>query len=385
MMNYLDELADATVYILYKLGGLLHYLVRLNYELVSFLLDIIHGVLWLFTNIVIGLRVALSEFVEQYGEWCTSALSYIWWTVSSVFTTLRSAVYVGVNVVLAIGRLLYLMVTVPVEWARNFVAFMSSAYDKFDLINMPVHLLNGIQMVFSGLWEGVIFCFSSIYCGFLGMLNGCVYVISSIAGGVWYVVTRPFDMCGKVLKFAVDLPSDAIFGLLVCVVVLYLFKLGVISALCRFLSVIGFKLFSLSLHFGTQCYLTFVSWFVFFSLELLAIFVPWVAVGLRLFRLVSGPVLGIFLRITGFLRLRSGSRPDALRRRPIVRSPRTFDESISEDRLVCVACVDNEKSVILLPCGHLCLCPTCSEWIMSHDQQCPMCRRKIREAVDAYF
>ncbi len=197
-------------------------------------------------------------------------------------------------------------------------------------------------------------------------------------------------MCGKVLKFAVDVPSDAVFGLLVCVVVLYLFKLGVVSELCRFLSVIGFKLFKLSLHFGTQCYLTFVSWFLFFSLELLAIFVPWVAVGLRLFRLVSGPVLGIFFWIIGFLRsgfsrLRSGSRSDALRRRPIVRSPRTSDESISEDRLVCVACVDNEKSVILLPCGHLCLCTTCSEWIMSHDQKCPMCRRKIREAVDAYF
>jgi hypothetical protein len=49
-------------------------------------------------------------------------------------------------------------------------------------------------------------------------------------------------------------------------------------------------------------------------------------------------------------------------------------DSTAEQRL-CVICQEFEKSVVLLPCRHLCLCNNCA----GHDQLvvCPLCRQPI--------
>ena len=46
-----------------------------------------------------------------------------------------------------------------------------------------------------------------------------------------------------------------------------------------------------------------------------------------------------------------------------------------EDRHLCVVCCSAEKSIVLLPCRHMCLCGPCSE----HEGMtaCPLCRRAI--------
>jgi len=56
-------------------------------------------------------------------------------------------------------------------------------------------------------------------------------------------------------------------------------------------------------------------------------------------------------------------------------------EQQKEQRL-CVICQEREKSVVLLPCRHLCLCETCS----SHDDlgQCPLCRRPIAHRISVF-
>lgn len=52
-----------------------------------------------------------------------------------------------------------------------------------------------------------------------------------------------------------------------------------------------------------------------------------------------------------------------------------------EERL-CVICQEKEKSVVLLPCRHMCLCDSCS----IHEQlnQCPLCRRPIAHKISVY-
>jgi hypothetical protein len=52
-----------------------------------------------------------------------------------------------------------------------------------------------------------------------------------------------------------------------------------------------------------------------------------------------------------------------------------------EERL-CVICQEKEKSVVLLPCRHMCLCDTCS--IHEYLQQCPLCRRPIAHKISVY-
>ena len=55
------------------------------------------------------------------------------------------------------------------------------------------------------------------------------------------------------------------------------------------------------------------------------------------------------------------------------------------DRLVCVVCLGAEREVILLPCGHVCVCATCADTLLQRGDLCPVCRGPIRTVMPAYL
>jgi hypothetical protein len=44
----------------------------------------------------------------------------------------------------------------------------------------------------------------------------------------------------------------------------------------------------------------------------------------------------------------------------------------------CVVCLDAEPAVVLVPCGHLCLCQSCADLLRA--PQCPICRAAVLRA-----
>ena len=50
----------------------------------------------------------------------------------------------------------------------------------------------------------------------------------------------------------------------------------------------------------------------------------------------------------------------------------------------CVVCIDEESTMVLLPCGHKCLCGNCSKILTSSRQPCPLCRRTIDDAIQSW-
>jgi hypothetical protein len=50
----------------------------------------------------------------------------------------------------------------------------------------------------------------------------------------------------------------------------------------------------------------------------------------------------------------------------------------------CVVCLDNKKTDIFVPCGHLCVCGPCGENIMKKTRACPLCRSKSSSAIHVY-
>jgi hypothetical protein len=46
----------------------------------------------------------------------------------------------------------------------------------------------------------------------------------------------------------------------------------------------------------------------------------------------------------------------------------------------CVVCLTHDPDVVLLPCGHLCLCEGCAGAI----DRCPLCRRDVQDTKHAY-
>lgn len=52
---------------------------------------------------------------------------------------------------------------------------------------------------------------------------------------------------------------------------------------------------------------------------------------------------------------------------------------------LCVICHDNKRSIILLPCKHLCLCDLCAHAILRTRMICPICRAYIHKSLQVYM
>ena len=53
-----------------------------------------------------------------------------------------------------------------------------------------------------------------------------------------------------------------------------------------------------------------------------------------------------------------------------------------EEKRTCVICQVEAKSVLLMPCRHLCVCKGCSS--RNELQKCPLCRLEIEEKIHVY-
>ncbi len=54
-----------------------------------------------------------------------------------------------------------------------------------------------------------------------------------------------------------------------------------------------------------------------------------------------------------------------------------------DDARTCVICLANPREVVLLDCGHICVCLACVEAI-PHPRKCPMCREDIRRTIPVF-
>ncbi|CAD6193733.1 unnamed protein product [Caenorhabditis auriculariae] len=61
---------------------------------------------------------------------------------------------------------------------------------------------------------------------------------------------------------------------------------------------------------------------------------------------------------------------------------RTVESLTREDRMTCSVCLLREKSVMVVPCQHLCMCDQCNDVLTANPNAiCPVCRNKISSTI----
>lgn len=55
---------------------------------------------------------------------------------------------------------------------------------------------------------------------------------------------------------------------------------------------------------------------------------------------------------------------------------------LDQESRFCVICQERDRSIVLIPCRHLCLCATCSE--RADLSRCPICRANIQSKLEIF-
>ena len=64
---------------------------------------------------------------------------------------------------------------------------------------------------------------------------------------------------------------------------------------------------------------------------------------------------------------------------------RTEADPLSVSPQTCVVCLSEQREVILMNCGHVCVCAGCAMEIMASRPTCPICRANIVQVAPAYI
>jgi len=56
-------------------------------------------------------------------------------------------------------------------------------------------------------------------------------------------------------------------------------------------------------------------------------------------------------------------------------------KQIYDDQKSCNLCMDKQKNIALMPCGHVCVCSECCESLI----KCPVCRSTIHQKVKVFI
>lgn len=75
-------------------------------------------------------------------------------------------------------------------------------------------------------------------------------------------------------------------------------------------------------------------------------------------------------------------RKDSMRREEARKQRRKLNRETPSEAPCCVICRTNPVEVMILECGHVCLCTDCSELVSG---SCPMCRSPIKRIVAAFL
>jgi hypothetical protein len=66
---------------------------------------------------------------------------------------------------------------------------------------------------------------------------------------------------------------------------------------------------------------------------------------------------------------------------------RKLQQDLNNDPYLCTICWNDRKTIVLLPCRHLCVCVLCSKklWNNTQKEACPICRNQVENLLEVFL
>lgn len=214
-----------------------------------------------------------------------------------------------------------------------------------------------------------------IFSSFVSSLPSLMFsFICSIIYYVFYILTLPLRIFFSLIL------NHPFFIILIFMLILFFFVL-IIACVKRISLVIVFRT-------GWRAISPYF-WPIVHSVVLIVF--PQFAIILNTVRIAFSPFTALLDLLTMLyyrlspLRSLAKSRTPQAESHPVHGRLSATDRELRE-RMLCCVCFSREKSVLLQPCNHMCLCAECTlELVNSNAPQCPLCRAHIISHVDVFF
>jgi len=98
-------------------------------------------------------------------------------------------------------------------------------------------------------------------------------------------------------------------------------------------------------------------------------------------KFARGPAGKFFYRVTAkyVVEVQGGERPNEANE--IAAAVRKVKKIYEEDSKECIICFSENHEVVVVPCGHFCMCKGCAEQIKRTSGKCPVCRGDMEVVV----
>lgn len=388
---------DNTLILLHQIIATLHYILELNYTVVSTLLDVVSKLLAAVQTVLQALNVAVVDFIEQYGDFCTDLLyTFVYVCRRGVDFALSIVVYIlsvlnyllsCINCLLRSPKVIYKSVHLKLE---NFKESTT------EVLTLPVifvtSIYDGLSMIISTIINGWLYILSLIYQTFVTItsffVQSFVYFVTAFTRALIFLFVQPINAVKAIFK---NFPMEAFIGLVLCICIYYLIKFGIIRILIRLWLQCVRKILVVLFTVGTQAVYK-ARYHLIPILELILTYtMPQVMMVLHVFRLAKRPISTLISCINVIYNYFFGLPTDDNLERNFEREDNLTNgvnnagSVINDERLMCVVCQDIEKSVMAHPCRHISMCRQCADEVMFEQRRCPMCRAYIVEIVDVFL
>lgn len=392
LLNFLTELGNGVV-------SLMKFVLRLNYLLVEAVISMVLYWANVGSSLYEGVRMLAADLIDSYGDFCLTTLWAAGEIIHSVAMGLMLIVNTVLHAILHVVNFVVVIATWPFQTYEKSLKGADRLLQKIDrMVVYPVEILemgvDGLVMIFIGIGQ----CCQMIVAAISHSLISALALVGSLTSQttlfikkvIILLITQPVKLVNASRVKLAQIPIEAVLGILLVCILFFLLRSRWLQSIVR-----GYTRFFRHIvvwvwRFFSARMVGMIRLCCSLAATLLQFFFPWLIplrVGFNTAVCVNKTIMNLLLRPLNWLRKR---KPEVKRTSPTGRSIRPLNVTREDfnDRLMCVVCQDSDKSVLLQPCNHVCLCDQCADHIYNHidrrQRLCPVCRTHIRSIVNVY-